>query len=995
MTSEKEGVPALERQTLPLPYGQRLYVVADLDLDPVGIEHRGAAGLRELLGEIDDAAMVVIAGNLFGPAVTDLDGVTATLAAHRPLVDALTTFAARPDHRLVVLPGCQDGFLNTDEDAQTVIARLGATLATDLVVQVATADGVRDLAVLAGQAALATGTVPNNFAAEARRLEDPRAAVRFVQSRLLYRRYGFLFFFPLVLLALLDLSGSVAALLTHLTRHHFAARSLHPAPFWTNLLWSVVAVGLAEAAVVTATGYAVRRRYRRRTRVDVPELLEPLGQTVVDGVDALEFARRIAERGGVGAVVGGATRPALAFLDRGVAATPGPSRPVIVEHRRRLGLPPTFRDEDRVGIVEVEASGSVHVRLYAGSTGERPRANAIEWLASGPTELVAPPREATTVGSWPGGSPFPRDDNAPFAQRRRRTVRRAAAALIFLDGLVNLVISVVPPLRHRLHVLGGLLPLGVAQSAAALTALAGLALVMLARGVRRGQRRSWSIAVWLLALTVAGHLARGGRLVTTLVSLSLIVLLLVERRHFRATTDRVGLRVVLPRLLLVDAAAVVAATIGIAVVGRHHHLPRLDIIAIGCVERLVGVTSLSLGDGLMDVVDPVLLTVGLATIVAALYLVTRPVVDRRLNQASRSGERRVAERRAREVVRRHGYGTLDYFALRDDKQFFFFRDSLVAYAVYGGVALVSPDPIGPAAEATEAFDAFRAYAEARGWTIGVVGASGDWLPRYHAAGLHSIYLGDEAIVDCSTFSLEGGAMKGLRQACGRVAKKGYTVEFLDPANVDPARVPALLELVAMLRRGEGERGFSMMLGRLFHPKDKGLLLTVVSDPTGKPVAVCQFVPSPALNGYSLDLMRRDPGEHPNGLLDFALCSTIEYLRAHGGQKLSLNFAAFRGVLDGERGEGTFTRIERWALKRLSGLLPIESLWRFNAKYNPTWLPRFLVSHAADSFVPVVAATLRAESLTEIPVIGRFLTNDPSQRPGTVVPPEVLAAAQSD
>ena len=105
-----------------------------------------------------------------------------------------------------------------------------------------------------------------------------------------------------------------------------------------------------------------------------------------------------------------------------------------------------------------------------------------------------------------------------------------------------------------------------------------------------------------------------------------------------------------------------------------------------------------------------------------------------------------------------------------------------------------------------------------------------------------------------------------------------------------------------------------------------------------------------------------------------------------------DFAAFRSVLDGERGEGPFTRIERWALKRLSGVLPIESLWHFNAKYHPTWLPRFLVYPAAESFVPVVAAILRAESLTEIPVIGRFLVNDPSQRPGTVVPPEVLEAA---
>jgi lysyl-tRNA synthetase class 2 len=140
-------------------------------------------------------------------------------------------------------------------------------------------------------------------------------------------------------------------------------------------------------------------------------------------------------------------------------------------------------------------------------------------------------------------------------------------------------------------------------------------------------------------------------------------------------------------------------------------------------------------------------------------------------------------------------------------------------------------------------------------------------------------------------------------------------------------------------------------------------------------------------------MRRDPGDHPNGLIDFALCSTIEYLAQRGARGLSLNFAAFRSVLDGERGEGAFTRIERWALKRLSGVLPIETLWTFNAKYNPTWLARYIVYPAAESFVPVVAAILRAESITELPVFGRLLSNDPSNRPGTVVPQEVLDAAR--
>ena len=375
----------------------------------------------------------------------------------------------------------------------------------------------------------------------------------------------------------------------------------------------------------------------------------------------------------------------------------------------------------------------------------------------------------------------------------------------------------------------------------------------------------------------------------------------------------------------------------------------------------------------------------------ALYLLTRPVVDRRLSSGRASVGRRAAELRARDIVRRHGTGTLDYFALRDDKQWFFHRDSLVAYAVFGGVCLVSPDPIGPFSERAHVWDSFRRYVDRNGWGLGVMGAGEEWLPTYQASGMRFLYIGDEAVVDPREFSLEGGKMKGLRQAVNRVARYGYTVRFFDPAHLNPEDAACMAELMAKSRRGEQERGFSMMLGRLFDPRDTGLLLTLVEGPDGAPVAMCQFVPSPAIGGYSLDLMRRDPGDHPNGLLDFALCSTITHLKEMGMKGLSLNFAAMRSILEGESGDGVTQRVERWALRRLSGVLQIETLWRFNAKYEPTWLPRYIVFDSAEQFVPVAVQIMRAESLTEVPVIGRLLTTGVAKRSGPAVPEEVLAA----
>ena len=42
-----------------------------------------------------------------------------------------------------------------------------------------------------------------------------------------------------------------------------------------------------------------------------------------------------------------------------------------------------------------------------------------------------------------------------------------------------------------------------------LVALAGVGLIFLARGVRRGQRHAWSLALALLLVSVAGHVVKG------------------------------------------------------------------------------------------------------------------------------------------------------------------------------------------------------------------------------------------------------------------------------------------------------------------------------------------------------------------------------------------------------------------------------------------------------------------------------------------------------
>ena len=70
-------------------------------------------------------------------------------------------------------------------------------------------------------------------------------------------------------------------------------------------------------------------------------------------------------------------------------------------------------------------------------------------------------------------------------------------------------------------------------------------------------------------------------------------------------------------------------------------------------------------------------------------------------------------------------------------------------------------------------------AQSNNWSPSVLAASQSWLPVYRAVGLVDHYIGDEAIVDATTFTLKGKSMKSLRGAYNRVKKSGCRVECFD------------------------------------------------------------------------------------------------------------------------------------------------------------------------------------------------------------------------
>ena len=301
-----------------------------------------------------------------------------------------------------------------------------------------------------------------------------------------------------------------------------------------------------------------------------------------------------------------------------------------------------------------------------------------------------------------------------------------------------------------------------------------------------------------------------------------------------------------------------------------------------------------------------------------------------------SPTRRSAER-ARLVVARHGDDALSFFKLRTDKQYFWNREhtAFIGYRVENGVLLISGDPVGESGAVTRLMAQAVAWADTHDLRFAVIGASQSLRDRCVAEGLRSLYIGDEAIVDTASFSLEGRAIRKVRQSVTRLEREGYQTELVEMHSATDELLAQLETVSAVWRDGAEERGFSMALDRLGGPGQGETLLMVARDEDNRVAGFIQFVPHASNTGMSLAMMRRIPSS-PNGLMEYLIVCAIHDLQRRGVGEISLNFAAFGRQLRApanpvERAFGYCLRVaDRW--------FQIERLHRFNAKFSLTGAP---------------------------------------------------------
>lgn len=463
----------------------------------------------------------------------------------------------------------------------------------------------------------------------------------------------------------------------------------------------------------------------------------------------------------------------------------------------------------------------------------------------------------------------------------------------------------------------------------ALGTVAGLGLIALAPALWRGRGRARMPALLLLA-------------VSTLAPLASIV-----------GDSELMLAILLAPFLLLG---------GHAFPSRGDPATRPTLIAGLVIAAAALLGDLAHSDDLIDhpLVFTVLVSAGVLLVIRAL----RPWRD--------AGDAPRADRmRARALVERTGTDTLAPFVLRRDKRYFFApgETALVAYRVVAGVALVSGDPVGEVGAVPGLLEAFSAYAEERGWLVAALGVGPGGLDSWRRLGYRAHYTGDEAIVDPARFSLEGRSIRKVRQSVHRLEGAGYRTSFLRTGEISDELAARLAAISATWRQGRGETGFSMAFPGADVDRERDDLYAIASDATGTVRGFLHLAMAPAGRALSLSSMRRDRSA-PNGLNEYLVCQTIAWSRDRGITAVSLNFAAFAAILDPPGPVDRITRLERRAISRFSGRFQLERLRRFNEKFAPLWIPRYVVYPSRRALPRVGLAAMLAEAYVVLPRLGR-------------------------
>lgn len=537
----------------------------------------------------------------------------------------------------------------------------------------------------------------------------------------------------------------------------------------------------------------------------------------------------------------------------------------------------------------------------------------------------------------------------------RRASARVPALVTLITGTTTVLAAISHPFPRRFDRLEQYSFIGQHEFSRTFAVVVGFLLIFLSWSLWRRKRVAWIAAIGLLALSAIGPLLKGHDHVIVVLSVANLILLLLHRNHFRVRSDVPTMRQGLVRFGLSLLFACAYGTIGFFLIDE-----RAFGIDFGFGQAVVETFRLFFSLGTASVsphtrfgiwFENSLSAVGILSLAYATYSLVRPVVWRRRTLPS---DRRAARR----LIERYGDSALDLFKTWDDKLFFFSSNHLgvIAYGQSLSSAIVLGDPVAVNhIEFRRVLDEFLDFCDANDWAVAFHQIPCTHLEEYAAAGLACIKIGEEAIVDVTTFSLEGRAMKALRSSTNRLEREGFNaVSFPGPLTDETlCRLRAVSDQWLSLP-GRRERGFT--LGSFVEEYVRETPVLAIEDPTGDLLAFVNIIPDGVKDEATIDLMRRRI-DVPNGTMDLLQVRLIEHLRAEGFKRYSLGMAPFSNVGD-QPNAPVIERAIRLLYDHFSLVFSYKGLYSYKAKFQPSWEPRYLAFSGETALPKIILALIQ-------------------------------------
>jgi phosphatidylglycerol lysyltransferase len=521
-----------------------------------------------------------------------------------------------------------------------------------------------------------------------------------------------------------------------------------------------------------------------------------------------------------------------------------------------------------------------------------------------------------------------------MSSRRVDIARRITASLVAAGGIVMILSTASPAIHARVVLMERYLPLPLVEFGQLAAALAGLILLVLARGLSRGYASAYKLTIALLLLGGFASLLKGldweeTALLAAIAAAASSQSSLFDRASGGDWLDSGSLAVGFAALLV------------FVLFGTFSH--HLDVAAL---ERWTSIGYRLQGARFLRTAATMGVVVGAAT----LYVLMRTPV--RFEPPSEDEIQHTLAAHAR-----YGTGTTPIMVAVGDKSVFFDgQRGFCLYRTIGPYFTVFSDPMVTSSSERAAFlnglFAFAAHIDRRPLFYQI---SLDWIPLLHDRGYHFFKLGEEAHVHLDHLTLEGHAGKLTRQILRRGERDGVAFRVMQPPEI-AGRVAELADISTRWLRAKevAERQFS--IGYFDPAYIRRFPCAVVEARTGgRLLAFANLLEGPRREELSVDLMRyRTDGP---SVMDFLLLSTMLYGKSEGYRTFNLGMAPLASV-----GEHHGARLG----ERLAGLLfrtgdhwyNFQGVRFYKQKFDPEWAPRYMAYQSAVEW-PMALANVSA------------------------------------